>query len=495
MQTLIYWMLGLPFGFVLVAVSGRVSNNVLHILNRVVATAVGGFFVEMLLLMQPGEVFNSEYLYLDALSMWVLLIVAVLYVASAWVSKSYLIREHKRGYLCRTPKLIGRYYALFHLFVWTMMLVLMLKNLGLMWVGIEATTLVSALLVSFKFTRSALEATWKYIMVCTVGICLALLGTMILYYAQLTATGTEKALSWLWLNEHAGLLNPSLTKLAFLFIFIGYGTKIGLAPMHTWLPDAYSEAPSLISGLLSGALCTCAIYVLIRNLIIVMPTVGTAFAMNLLLVFAFLTVSIAVPFVLVQRDIKRLLAYSSMENIGIMFVGLGLFSSISVGATLLHMFNHALIKFVLFYIAGTVIQEYQTKNMMRIHGMVQEAPNTATFLLMGMFAILGMPPFGLFFSKFNIIFSLFKNGQYLLGTLLIFLLAGILIGILYHVMRMLSGKAKRKADSDLLDHTDTPFLAAMLVGSIVLGMGLEQIPYLSSLLTAASQIVVGGVHL
>ena len=132
MQTLIYWMLGLPFGFVLVAVSGRVSNNVLHILNRVVATAVGGFFLEMLLLMQPGEVFNSEYLYLDALSVWVLLIVIVLYVASAWVSKSYLIREHKRGYLCRTPKLIGRYYALFHLFVWTMMLVLMLKNLGLM---------------------------------------------------------------------------------------------------------------------------------------------------------------------------------------------------------------------------------------------------------------------------------------------------------------------------------------------------------------------------
>ena len=132
---------------------------------------------------------------------------------------------------------------------------------------------------------------------------------------------------------------------------------------------------------------------------------------------------------------------------------------------------------------------------MRIHGMVQEAPNTATFLLMGMFAILGMPPFGLFFSKFNIIFSLFKNGQYLLGSLLIFLLAGILIGILYHVMRMLSGKAKRKADSDLLDHTDTPFLAAMLIGSIILGMGLERIPYLSSLLAEASQIVVGGVHL
>lgn len=495
MQTFIYGMLGLPFVFAFVAISGFFNNSVLHILNRTIATIVGGIFVKMLMQMPPGEVFNSEYFYLDALSIWVLLIVVVLYVASAWVSKSYLVREHKRGYLSRTPKLIGRYYALYHLFILTMMLVLLLKNLGLMWVGIEATTLISALLVSFKFTRSALEATWKYIMVCTVGICLALLGTMILYYAQLTATGTEKALSWLWLSQHGDLLNPSLTKLAFLFIFIGYGTKVGLAPMHTWLPDAYSEAPSLISGLLSGALCTCSLYVLIRNLIIVIPTIGTAFIMDLFFVFAFLTIAIAVPFVVVQRDIKRLLAYSSMENIGIMIVGLGIFSSISVGATLLHMFNHALIKFVLFYIAGTVIQEYQTKNMMRIHGMVQEAPHTATFLLMGMFAILGMPPFGLFFSKFNIIFSLFKDGQYLLGSLMIFLLAGILIGILYHVMRMLCGRAKRKAYADLLDHTDTPFLAVLLIGSIIVGIGLERIPYLNSLLLEASQIVVGGVHI
>lgn len=495
MQGMIYWMLGLPFAFAVVAISGVCSNNVLHILNRLTATVVGGILLKMLTMINPGEVFNSEYFYLDALSIWVLLIVTVLYVASAWVSKSYLVREHVRGYLSRTPKLIGRYYALYQIFVWTMMLVLLLKNLGLMWVGIEATTLVSALLVSFKFTRSALEATWKYIMVCTVGICLALLGTMILYYAQLTALGADKALSWLWLNEHAALLNPSLVKLAFLFIFIGYATKIGLAPMHTWLPDAYSEAPSLISGLLSGALCTCALYVLIRNLIIVVPSVGTAFVMNLFFAVAFLSIAIAVPFVVVQRDIKRLLAYSSMENIGIMVIGLGIFTSVSVGAALLHMFNHALIKFVLFYIAGTVIQEYQTKNMMRIHGMILETPHTATFLLMGMFAILGMPPFGLFFSKFNIIFSLFQNGQYLLGSLMILLLAGILIGILYHVMRMLCGKVKRKAYSDLLDHTDTPFLAALLLGSVALGVGFEQIPYLNNLLAHAAQIVVGGGQL
>lgn len=494
MQNLIYGMLAVPLLFVLAALSRRLSNNVLHALNRLTAAIVSIIFSYMLAMRTPGQIFSEGYFYLDALSFWMLLIVVTLYFASSWVSKSYLVREDKRGYLARTPDQIGRYYALFQLFVWTMLAVLTLKNLGLMWVGIEATTLVSALLVSFKFTRSALEATWKYIMVCTVGICLALLGTIILYYAQFAALGTEKALNWPWLSQNAGLLNPSLVKLSFLFIFVGYGTKIGLAPMHTWLPDAYSEAPSLISGLLSGALCTCALYVLIRNLIIAVPAVGVSYVTTLFSFFALLTVAVAVPFVVVQRDIKRLLAYSSMENIGIMLVGLSVFTSISLGATLLHMANHALIKFVLFYIAGTIVQEFQTKNMMRIHGLSQEAPHTATFLLLGMIGILGMPPFGLFYSKFSIIMSLFAGGHYLLGTVMVTLLAGVLIGILYHVMRMLSGRAKRKACSDLLDHTDAPLLAAMLFASMLLGVFWQQIPVLNNLLVEASRIIAGGIQ-
>ena len=211
-------------------------------------------------------------------------------------------------------------------------------------------------------------------MVCTVGICLALLGTLILYYAQIDALGMEKPLSWLYLHQNAALLDPALTRLALFFIVIGYGTKAGMAPMHTWLPDAYAEAPSLTSGMLSGALCSCAIYVLFRNLVILLPTAGSALIGNMLLFFAVLTVAIAVPFVVVQRDVKRLLAYSSMENIGIMVAGIGAFSALSLKAVMLHMYSHAMIKFVLFYIAGTIIQEYQTRNMMRIHGMITDVP-------------------------------------------------------------------------------------------------------------------------
>ncbi|CAK7014982.1 proton-conducting transporter membrane subunit [uncultured Phascolarctobacterium sp.] len=493
MLEVIYILFALPPVFAVLTVSGVLgSGNVLHWLNRLTATAAGGVVVLLAQRFTPGQPFNSEYVYLDALSFWVLLIVTTLYVAAAWASKSYLLHERNREYLSRSPERLGRYYALFQMFAWTMFLVLVVKNLGLMWVAIEATTLVSAFLVAFKFNRGALEATWKYVMVCTVGICLALLGTMILYYAQISALGAEKALSWLWLTEHAAMLNPSLTKLAFLFIFIGYGTKIGMAPMHTWLPDAYAEAPSLTSGLLSGALCTCAIYVLLRNIIVVMPTVGVDFISTLCLSFATLTIAIAVPFVVVQRDVKRMLAYSSMENIGLMIAGIGVFSQISIGATLVHMFNHALIKFVLFYIAGTIVQEYQTKNMMRIHGMIGDVPHTATFWLLGIIGILGMPPLGLFFSKFYILYSLFLSGHYLLGCVIIVLLAGILIGILYHAMRMLCDKAKRKPVGDLLDCVDTPIMAALLLGSIVIGAGISQIPYLEDLLAQAVRIVGGG---
>ena len=495
MQQMLYILIALPPLFATLAITKCLSNKILHWLNRLTALIVAAAFVRLTTLLEPSGVFTDGQFYLDALSMWLLAVVVTLYFIAALLSKGYLDKEETRGYLARKATFIGKYYALFTMFVWTMFLVLVTQNLGLMWVCIEATTLVSALLVSFKHTRSALEATWKYIMVCTVGICLALLGTIILYYAQLTALGMGQPLDWVWLKQNAVLLKPNLVKMAFLFILIGYGTKIGLAPMHTWLPDAYSQAPSLISGLLSGSLCACAIYVLLRNLTIIIPAVGIDFIANILYVFAFLTVAVAVPFAIVQRDIKRLLAYSSMENIGIMIIGLAVFTQTAVSAVLLHLFNHAMIKFALFFLAGTTIQEYQTSNMMRIHGMMKETPFTATFTLLGMFAILGMPPFGIFFSKFTIILEIFKSGQYLLGSLFILLLAGVLMGVVYHFMRMLSGTHKRKGIGELLSFSSMGILLIMLVSTIAISTSLDKFTYLQELLSSATQIIVGGTVL
>ncbi len=473
------------------ALKGNFDNNSLHWLHRLTATAVGGLVAVLLYNFNPAMPFNSEYFYVDALSAWVLLIITTLYLAASWTARSYLVREEKCGILKGERLQTGRYFALMQLFVWTMFIVLLVKNLGLMWVAIEATTLISALLISYKFTRAALEATWKYVMVCTVGICLALLGTLILYYAQIDALGSDKALSWLFLHQHASVLDASLTKLALMFILVGYGTKIGMAPMHTWLPDAYAEAPSLTSGMLSGALCSCALYVMLRNLVILLPTAGAGLMGSMVLFFAVLTVAIAVPFVVVQRDVKRILAYSSMENIGIMMAGVGVFTAFSLKAVLLHMYSHAMIKFVLFFIAGTIIQEYQTRNMMRIHGMIKDVPQTATFWLVGMLGILGLPPMGLFFSKFYIVTAMFKSGHWVYGSLLVILLAGVLIGILYHGMRMLCDNAKRKPLGELLGVEDISVLAILLILTCVVGAGFENIPWINNLLNNAVKVIGG----
>lgn len=491
---LIYIVLALPVIFSVASATNLLGRNLLHWMNRVFATAVGAAIVMLVMTFDPDIPYIGEYIYLDALSLWMLLIIGTLYFAFAWTSKAYLDRDtNKRyGYLRRFGRLEGRFYALSHTFVWIMFVVVLVNNLGLMWVAIEATTLVSALLVAFKFTRTSLEATWKYVMVCTVGICLALLGTILVYYVQLNTLGPDKPLDWLYLSQHVANLDPAMAKFAFCFLFVGYGTKIGLAPMHAWLPDAHSEAPALTSGLLSGSLCICAIYVLIRNIVILMPSIGVDFISGLCLFFGLLTVVAAVPFVLVQRDVKRMLAYSSMENFGLMVAGLGIFVPVAAQAMLLHMFNHALVKYSLFYTAGTIMEEYGTKNMMRIHGMMVQVPRTACFWLLGIVGILGMPPIGIFFSKFYIIYGFFTADHPWLGILMLVLLAGMLIGILYHVMRMLGSQPKRKSSGELFGFIDSLVLAGLLIFSCVASAGLSELPILERLLTSAAMIVLGG---
>lgn len=492
---LVYALLALPPIFSLIAAVNVLGKNLLHWANRLTAAAAAFLAARLVMQFDTACPAAFGYFYLDALGLWMLLVITMLYLGFAWTSKAYLDRDTniRYGYLRRFGHLEGRFYALSHLFVWTMMLVVLVNNLGLMWVTIEATTLVSALLVAFKFTRTSLEAAWKYVMVCTVGICLALLGTILVYYAQILALGGAQALDWQYLAAHGGALNPELAKVAFCFLFVGYGTKVGLAPMHAWLPDAHSEAPALTSGLLSGALCICAIYVLLRNVIVIMPAVGMGFISSLFFFFGLLTIALAIPFVVVQRDIKRMLAYSSMENFGLMAAGFGLFLPVAVNAALLHMMNHALVKYALFYTAGTIMEAYGTKNMMRMHGMLQQAPRTALFWLLGIVGILGMPPMGIFFSKFYIIDGFFAADRPWLGILALALLAGMLIGILYHALRMLGGKPHRKCAGELMGRLDTAVLLILLLASGFVSGTVSELPYLGELLAAAGQIVLGGM--
>jgi hydrogenase-4 component F len=363
---------------------------------------------------------------------------------------------------------LPRYYALFQLFVFAM-------------IGV---------LVAIALNKDALEAAWKYVIICSVGIALALLGTMILYYAQVQAVGDAQALNWVYLKEIASQLDPKFVKLGFIFILIGYGTKAGLAPMHTWLPDAHSQAPSPVSGLLSGSLLSCAMYALMRNMVVVQGAIGPEFAHQVLLVLGVASVAWAIPFVLVQHDMKRLLAYSSVEHMGLIAIGLGIGSQLAVYAALLHIVNHALAKSSLFYMAGTVTQEYGTKKIDAIRGIARVAPGLATMLIVGVLAITGTPPFNIFVSKFMIIWSMFQANRWLLGGIVLLLLVGIFAGLMYATLKMAFAPAP--VEKPAFRMTGSAATAILVSLCLVLVGGLYLPPALHTVLTRAAEIVLGG---
>jgi len=434
-------------------------------------------------------VFHSSLFYVDELSALLLLIISILSLTAMLFSFSYMEREIIDGYL--PPNRLSQYYAMLNVFTFTMIGLLVMENMGLMWVAIEATTLASVLLVAFNRNRTALEAAWKYAMVCSVGICFALLGTILLYYTQINVTEyPTEALSWLQLKTIGALLDPAMVKLAFVFIVIGYGTKAGLAPMHTWLPDAHSQAPSPVSGLLSGALLSCAMYVIIRSLIIVQSSIGLTFGHYLLVGFGLFSIAVAIPFILVQHDIKRLLAYSSVEHMGLVAVGLGIGTPLAVYGALLHIFNHAITKSALFYLSGSIIQQYHTKHIMKIRGLLRAMPLVGTLFTLLIIAIVGMPPFSIFTSKLTIAWAYFQTGSYTLGLVLLLLLAGVFCGMIFYLIHMSLGAPshcrKRKATGGLGS------AAVMLSLVLAISCGFYIPPWLNQVLVKAAALVTGG---
>ncbi len=461
--------------------------NAVNFIGSVLLSGTLGIIVYKVLV---TGVFHYNMLYIDQLSTVFLIIVAVLTLTSTLVSISYMDKELLQGHITFT--MLRRYYALLQVFIFTMISVLVVENLGLLWVAVEATTLASALLVAFNFNHSALEAAWKYVMVCTVGICLALLGTILLYYAQVNVVGNDfQALSWLDLKRVGTQLDPAIAKLSFIFILIGYGTKVGLAPMHTWLPDAHSQAPAPISGLLSGALLSCAVYGILRNLIIVQGVINHEFIQYLFIGFGVISIGIALPFILVQHDLKRLLAYSSVEHMGIIILGFGIGSPLAIYGALLHCINHAVAKSALFYMAGMITQEYQTKKIARIRGLITTMPYLGTLFMISILAITGTPPFSVFVSKFIIIGGAFESGRTFLGFALLFLLAGIFAGMMYYCLGMMFGsKAKRRQVAVPLPK---PALVAISISvGLVVVNGVYIPPWLHEILDLAARIVVGG---
>jgi hydrogenase-4 component F len=404
---------------------------------------------------------------MDALSGYIMAIVIFLSLASALYSISYLEHELETG--LTDIRGVRRYYSLLHLFIFTMLIVTMANNLAIMWIGIEATTIVSALLIGLGFHKRplAVEAAWKYIILCTVGITFALLGTFITYYASTAVMGTEGALNWTVLKTVAPRLSPETMKLAFIFVLVGYGTKAGLAPVHNWLPDAHSQAPSPISALLSGILLNTAFYGIMRFVSIVEPSTGSAFTGNLLVIFGLISVGIAAVFILVQENFKRLLAYSSIEHMGIISLGIGIGGPIGAYGALLHILNHALSKPLMFFASGNIQSRFGSQNIASVKGVLTSMPLLGTLTLIGALSLSGTPPFNIFVSEFTVLKAGADREMWLLVALFLLFVVIVFYGVLSGFGKMLFGKPGDGAGHGA-GHHHTPALSL----SRVLGNGI-----------------------
>jgi len=436
--------------------------------------------------------FLSDLFYFDHLNLFMLDTIVVVSFLVCVYAVGYLNEEYAHGLL--DLRRIKLFYSLTHAFVFTMVFVVSTQNLGLMWIAIEATTLASVFLVGFYNNKYAVEAAWKYIIICSVGIALALLGIVLLYISTVGLFGDpENSLCWVFLYDNAEMLESSALKIAFIFVLAGFGTKVGLVPMHTWLPDAHSQAPSPISALLSGVLLNSAMYGIIRVLVIVNKNLGeSVFTGRMLMAIGLLSIAAAALFILPQKDYKRLLAYSSIEHMGIVAFALGVFSPLAVYGALFHMLNHAFTKSMLFLCTGNIFLKYKTREISKISGLLKVLPLTGTVFLLGIFAIAGMPPFSVFASELSIIIAAFQAGHPGRGAAFIVLLALVFAGIVSSLLKIFFGNngAEQPVPGEL-NKAGSAVLLVMLGLIAVTGIWLPR--EVGAFLTAAAAVVAGGM--
>ncbi|MBI2463602.1 hydrogenase 4 subunit F [Candidatus Peregrinibacteria bacterium] len=363
----------------------------------------------------------------------VMLIIAFVGLATTIYSVQYLRQETLKNIIGFTR--VKQYFILLNLFLLAMFLAISANSPILAWIAIEATTLSTAFLISFYNKPSVTEAAWKYLIINSVGLLLGFFGTLLYFTSVNELSGN----SFYALRDAALHLDPLIAKIAFIFILIGYGTKVGLAPMHTWLPDAHSKAPAPVSALLSGVLLNVAFVIVMKFKIITDFALRDAsFSNNLLIIFGLLSIFVAALIILTQKNYKRLLAYSSIENMGIISLGFG-FGPLGIYPAVLHMIYHSLIKSALFLSAGTIFLKYSSTKIAKVKGMLSSLPITSILFLVGIFAITGAPPFGIFLTKISIL-SVGIKIHAIVSIVAMFLMAILFIGFLKHASSMAFGE-------------------------------------------------------
>jgi len=424
----------------------------------------------------------DEQLFVDSLNVFLVALTAFVALTTSLFSRPYMRIERAHGRVSDAGMRL--YHAMYQLFGFTMLLVLTTNNLGVMWVAMEAATLTTVLLVALYRTHASLEAAWKYFILCGVGIAQALFGTILVYFAAERILGSGMtALLWTHLDAVKTELEPTVMSIAFVFVLVGYGTKVGLVPLHNWLPDAHAEGPTPISAVLSGLLLNVALYALIRFKVITDGALERPFAAALLMGFGLASVAVAAFFLSRQRDIKRMFAYSSIEHMGLITFAFGMGGPVASFAGLLNMTVHSLTKSAIFFTVGHAAQKSGTQLMEGIRGLVRVSPAIGWGLMLGAAAILGMPPFGVFASEFLILTTAIAEHAWAVPVLLVSL--GVSFAAIFgKVQEMAFGEPSAAR----LPHR--PALVPVFTHlALVLLLGLYIPPYLADWYRRAAQLI------
>ena len=425
----------------------------------------------------------DEQFFIDPFNVFLVALTALVGLTTTLFSRPYMRIEESHGRV--NSKRLRLYHSMFQLFMFTMLLALTTNNMGLLWVAMEAATLATVLLVSLYRTPASIEAAWKYFILCGVGIAQALFGTILLYFAaeKILGNGGTTALLWTHLNQVRGQLEPTVLSLAFVFLLVGYGTKVGLAPLHNWLPDAHAEGPTPVSAVLSGLLLNVALYAVVRCKVLVEGAVQSHVAGELMMGFGLLSVVLASFLLWRQKDIKRLFAYSSIEHMGIATFAFGMGGPVADFAALLHMTVHSLTKSAIFFTVGHAAQKAKTQVMDQIRGLITVNPTVGWGLMVGTLAILGMPPFGVFASEFLILITAMREHPWATPILLAAL--GVAFGAIFtRVQAMVFG------DTTVARLPHSPALIPVFTHlALVLMLGLWMPPYLAEWYREAARFI------
>jgi len=481
----IYWLLGIPLtGGAFLGLWGSRKNapeiNAFFSFLTVLAAA----FLTYRIIDQGPMIVGEGWFFIDSFNVFLVALTAFVAFTTALFSRPYMRIEKEHGKL--NDKRLRLYHSSYQIFIGAMFLALTTNNMGILWVAMEAATLATVLLVSLYRTPASLEAAWKYFILCGVGIALALFGTILLYFAAEKVLGSGgSALLWTHLNGVKDRLEPTVLSLAFVFLLVGYGTKVGLAPLHSWLPDAHAEGPTPVSAVLSGLLLNVALYAVMRSKVLVDGALENNMASQLMMGFGLLSVVLAAFLIKRQTDVKRMFAYSSIEHMGLITFAFGMGGPVANFAALLHMTMHSLTKSAIFFAVGHATQKAGTQLMADISGLIKTNPTIGWGLMLGTVAILGVPPFGVFASEFLIITTAMHEHPWATPFLLMAL--GVAFASIFgKVQPMVFG------ETELPKLPYQPALAPVFLHlGLVLMLGLFIPPYLAAWYKQAAQILGG----